>query len=80
MIDIKKIRDDFEATVAALARRGVERETVQKAKDPDMRRRELIAATETTLPSSRKEKSLPLTSSACGARKRIGFLSQSRLL
>ena len=47
MIDIKKIRDDFEATVAALARRGVERETVQKAKDLDMRRRELIAETET---------------------------------
>ena len=33
--------------MAALARRGVERETVQKAKDLDLRRRELIAETET---------------------------------
>ena len=47
MIDIKKIRDDFDATVAALARRGVEKETVQKAKDLDSRRRSLIAETET---------------------------------
>ena len=47
MIDIKKIRDDFDATAAALARRGVEKETVQKAKDLDLRRRALIAETET---------------------------------
>ena len=47
MIDIKKIRDDFDATAAALSRRGVEKETVQKAKDLDSRRRSLIAETET---------------------------------
>ena len=47
MIDIKKIRDDFDATVAQLARRGVEKETVQNAKDLDAKRRELIAETET---------------------------------
>ena len=47
MIDIKKIRDDFDATAAALARRGIEKETVQKAKDLDSKRRSLIAETET---------------------------------
>ena len=47
MIDIKKIREEFDETVAALARRGVEKETVQKAKDLDAKRRSLIAETET---------------------------------
>ena len=46
MIDIKKIREDFDATAAQLARRGVEKERVQKAKDLDERRRALIAETE----------------------------------
>ncbi len=46
MIDIKKIRDDFEETAAQLARRGVEKETVKKAFDLDIRRRTLIARTE----------------------------------
>ena len=32
MIDIKKLRDEFDNTAAALARRGVERETLEKAK------------------------------------------------
>ena len=43
MIDIKKIREEFDETGAALARRGVEKETVQKAKDLDEKRRSLIA-------------------------------------
>ncbi|MCQ2389471.1 MAG: serine--tRNA ligase [Kiritimatiellae bacterium] len=47
MIDIKKIREEFDATCAQLARRGVEREKVQKAKDLDEKRRALIAETET---------------------------------
>ena len=47
MIDIKKIRDDFEATAAALARRGVERERVEKAKALDEKRRALVSETET---------------------------------
>ena len=47
MIDIKKIREDFDATAAQLARRGVEKERVQKAKDLDGTRRALIAETET---------------------------------
>ena len=47
MIDIKKIRDDFEATAAALARRGVERERVEKAKALDEKRRALVGETET---------------------------------
>lgn len=47
MIDIKKIREDFEGTAAQLARRGVERETVAKALDLDARRRALLAETET---------------------------------
>ena len=46
MIDIKKIRDDFEATAASLARRGVELEIVAKARDLDAQRRRLIAETE----------------------------------
>lgn len=47
MIDIKKIREDFEGTAAQLARRGVEKETVAKALDLDARRRALLAETET---------------------------------
>ena len=47
MIDIKKIRDEFDATAEQLARRGVGKETVQKAKDLDAKRRALIAETET---------------------------------
>ena len=47
MIDIKKLRDDFDATAAALARRGVEKERLAKARDLDAKRRELIAETET---------------------------------
>ena len=46
MIDIKKIRDDFENTAAQLARRGVEQETVAKARDLDARRRSLLGETE----------------------------------
>ena len=47
MIDIKKLRDAFDATAAALARRGVERERLEKARDLDAQRRALIAETET---------------------------------
>ena len=46
MIDIKKLRDDFDATAAALARRGVEKERCEKARDLDAKRRELLAETE----------------------------------
>ncbi len=46
MIDIKKLREDFEATAAALARRGVERERLAKARDLDVRRRALVSETE----------------------------------
>jgi seryl-tRNA synthetase len=47
MIDIKKIREDFEATVESLAHRGVARETVEAALNLDAKRRELITETET---------------------------------
>ena len=47
MIDIKKLRDEFDATAAALARRGVERERLERARDLDAKRRALIAETET---------------------------------
>ena len=47
MIDIKKLREEFDATAAALARRGVEKETLLKAQSLDTKRRELIAETET---------------------------------
>ncbi len=47
MIDIKKLRDDFDATAAALARRGVEAEKLLTAKSLDEKRRSLVAETET---------------------------------
>ena len=47
MIDIKRIRDEFDATAAQLARRGVEPEKVAKARDLDAKRRALIGETET---------------------------------
>ncbi len=46
MIDIKKLRDDFDRTAAELARRGVEKETLEKARDLDARRRSLVGETE----------------------------------
>ena len=46
MIDIKRLRDSFDETAAALARRGVERETLEKAKGLDERRRALLSETE----------------------------------
>lgn len=47
MIDIKKLREDFEATATALARRGVEKERCAKARDLDAKRRSLVGETET---------------------------------
>ena len=47
MIDIKKLREDFDATVAQLARRGVEKATLEKAKGLDEKRRALVGETET---------------------------------
>ena len=47
MIDIKKLRDEFDATAAALARRGVEGATLEKARDLDAKRRSLVGETET---------------------------------
>ena len=47
MIDIKKLRDDFDKTAAALARRGVEKERLEKARDLDSKRRALVGETET---------------------------------
>ncbi len=46
MIDIKKLREDFDATAAALARRGVEVEKLTTAKTLDEQRRALVAETE----------------------------------
>jgi seryl-tRNA synthetase len=47
MIDIKRLRDEFDATVAALARRGVEKAELEKARDLDAKRRSLVGETET---------------------------------
>ena len=47
MIDIRKLREEFDETAAALARRGVDKEPLAKARDLDGRRRELITETET---------------------------------
>ena len=47
MIEIKKVRDEFDETVGQLARRGIEKDVVLKAKALDEKRRSLIAETET---------------------------------
>ena len=47
MIDIKKLREDFDKTAAELARRGVEKERLEKARDLDAKRRALLGETET---------------------------------
>lgn len=47
MIDIRKLREDFEATAAQLARRGVEKAVLEKARDLDEKRRSLVSETET---------------------------------
>ena len=47
MIDIKKLRDEFDKTAAELARRGVEKERLEKARDLDAKRRALVSETET---------------------------------
>ena len=47
MIDIKKLREDFDSTAAKLARRGVEKDVLEKARDLDEKRRALVAETET---------------------------------
>ena len=47
MIDIRKLREEFDATAAALARRGVSSETLAKARDLDAKRRALVGETET---------------------------------
>ena len=65
MIDIKKIREDFDNTVAQLARRGVEQEKVAKARDLDAQRRALLAETET------------LKAKRNSASKQIGVLAKS---
>lgn len=66
MIDIKKIREDFDNTVAQLGRRGVEKAAVAKARDLDDTRRKLIAETE-TLKSKRNT-----ASKAIGAAAKAG--------
>ena len=47
MIDIKKLREDFDKTAAELARRGIEKERLEKARDLDAKRRALVGETET---------------------------------
>jgi seryl-tRNA synthetase len=44
MIDARLLRDDFDATAAALARRGLDRAVLEQLRDLDERRRGLIAA------------------------------------
>ena len=56
MIDIKKLREDFDNTAKALARRGVEITKLEKARDLDAKRRALVSETE-TLKATRNAKS-----------------------
>ena len=46
MIDIRKLRDEFDETAGQLARRGVDAERCAKARDLDAKRRELVGETE----------------------------------
>ncbi|KSU03398.1 serine--tRNA ligase [Lactococcus lactis] len=46
MLDIKKIRADFDGVAAKLATRGVEKEKLEKLHDLDIQRRELIVKSE----------------------------------
>lgn len=46
MLDIKKIRADFDCVAAKLATRGVEKEKLEKLHDLDIKRRELIVKSE----------------------------------
>ncbi|ABJ73356.1 seryl-tRNA synthetase [Lactococcus cremoris subsp. cremoris SK11] len=46
MLDIKKIRADFDGIAAKLATRGVEKEKLEKLHDLDIKRRELIVKSE----------------------------------
>ncbi len=47
MIDIKKLRDEFDKTAEELARRGVEKNRLVMARDLDSKRRQLVGETET---------------------------------
>jgi seryl-tRNA synthetase len=44
MIDVRLLRDDFDATATALARRGVDRARLEELRELDERRRSLVAA------------------------------------
>ncbi|GBG97413.1 serine--tRNA ligase [Lactococcus termiticola] len=46
MLDIKKIRSDFDGVAAKLANRGVKEETLAELRDLDIKRRELIVKSE----------------------------------
>jgi len=46
MLETRSIREDFEATVRALARRGVERAQLEELRSLDQERRAFIARTE----------------------------------
>lgn len=46
MLDIKKIRADFDGVAAKLATRGIEKEKLEKLHDLDIKRRELIVKSE----------------------------------
>lgn len=65
MIDIRKLRDEFEATAAALERRGVEKDHLEKVRNLDARRRALVGETES------------LKAKRNAASKQIGALAKS---
>lgn len=46
MLDIKRIRENFEEVATALGNRGVDRATVEELRDLDEERRALITKTE----------------------------------
>ena len=69
MIDIKKLRDDFDNTAAQLARRGVEKERLEKARDLDAKRRALVGETE-TLKAKRNAASKEIGKVAAASRSR----------
>jgi seryl-tRNA synthetase len=67
MIDIRRIRDDFEATATALARRGVSRDQVEAIRELDERRRALITEGD-ALRAEQKEASRRIGAAPAGQR------------
>jgi seryl-tRNA synthetase len=75
MIDIRLLREDFDATAAALARRGVDRAALERIRELDRRRRELITRGD-ELRSQQKDLSRQV--GAAGGEEKQQLIEQTR--